>query len=216
MALLHFVQRHDVRQSQAAITGQHAGVVHVQHLAGQRELHPVARQVVVRHGEKALPLKHEQLADATARRVHHLQVEHGRGQEAVAVVLLGRVFHHHALHVARHKAALVGEAQALLPLHHVDAAGQRVVLVGDAVVQRLSDRIGLVLIDFFREQSALTDIAVLEVADLGVDLVHRQQHRHAENGVVPVIARMVFEQPADLGLGGQQEVLGFLPPEQQQ
>ena len=213
---MHLVQRHDVLQRQAPVAGQHAGVVHVQHLAGQRQLHPVARQVIGRHREKALPLEHEQLADAAARRVHHLQVEHGRGQKSVAVVLLGRVLHHHALHIAGHEAALVGEAQALFSLHHVDAAGQGVVLVRDAVVQRLTDRIRLVLVNLLREQRALTDVAVLEVADLGVHLVHRQQQRHAEHGVVPVVTRVVFEQPPDFGLGRQQEVFGLFPAQQQQ
>lgn len=86
----------------------------------------------------------------------------------------------------------------------------------DAVVQRFADGIGLVLIYLFGEQRALADVAVFEVANLGIHLIHRQQQRHAEQGVVPIVSLMVLQQPANLGLRRQQEMLRLLLAKQQQ
>jgi len=195
------IEGDDLLQGELGIAGQVTCVLQVQHLAGQSQLDPVGGQVVVGHREEALALELEDLADAAACRVDHLDVEHGRCQELVSVMLLRGVFHDNALHAARNEASQVGEYELIVQFNHVDAPAQGVVLVGDAVVQGLADGVGLVLVHLLGKEGSFLEVAVLEVADPAIDLIHCQKQRRAHDPVILVLTLVVLEKPPDLGVG---------------
>ena len=90
------------------------------------------------------------------------------------------------------------------------------VLVRDAVVQRLADHPGVVLRQLHRKERAARQLAHREVADAGQHLVHVQQERWAEVLVVQVFVALVLQQPTDARHSRRQQRRGLRLAQQQQ
>jgi len=110
----------------------------------------------------------------------------------------------------------VAEAQpSVLELDHRDLAAQLVVLVGYGIVERFANDEGIVLIDLFGKQRALRHVAVLQVANLAVDLVGADQQRAGEVLVVTLQAVAILENPGDGGRGRVEPVCRLRLAQQQ-
>lgn len=159
-------------------------------------------QLVFRQGEEAVFLDQEHLADAAADGVDHVQIDHGIGEKAVAIAGFRCVGVDYLLHRAGDKGAGVTEAQpSVLELHHSDLATQLIVLVGNGIVKRFADDKRIVLVDLLGKQRSIRHVAVLQVADLAVDLVGVDQQRTGKVFVVTLQAVAILENPGDGGRG---------------
>ena len=115
------------------------------------------------------------LTDAATDRIDHFQPDHSRYQKLIPIVLLRSVVYQNLFDIPRNERALVREYQLVVVFHHVDLTAERIILMGDCIVQSLSDYIRFICVDLFGEQRLVfgVDVAVFQIADFVVESVYR-------------------------------------------
>ena len=91
-------------------------------------------------------------------------MNHRIGEKWISVKRLRRILTNHRFHVAWDERAGVHKKQPSRCFHNCDPSPDGVVLVGDTVVQRLSNHPGVVLSDLAREKGAVWQRSDDEVA----------------------------------------------------
>ena len=156
------------------------------------------------------------LADAAADRIDHLESHHSRYQKLISVSLLRSIADEYPFDIAGNKRTLVREDQFVVVFHYVDLTAERIILMGDCIVQCLADDIRFIRVDLFGEERLVLriDVAVFQIANLVVYSINSQNERAGGDHVIALDIIRSAQNPFDFGDCRRDQVLTLLSAEQ--
>ena len=212
-SLLHTVQQTDIIQLQVGTLDQQTAVRRIDDMSVDGRLDEIGPKLVIRHGKIPLALLDIEAMYAVALRINHVDLTHGHDQLEIPVMRRRLRPSDILLRTPLEKTAAVLEDEPIDVFRHHDTSIHPVILMCDAVVQRLEDAVGDVLRHFLRHQFVHRQNLHLDIAHLGIQLRSRQEERRIEDRIPLFLAHQL---PHELrGMRRQQVGRQFLADQQQ-